>query len=100
MTSSFLVSALAIISVLTTLTVEAIKTVLDERKKSYSSNVLAICVSIGITLIGSILYIIYDSVPVTPQIIVTIIALIYLSFLTATVGFDKVKQLLKQIGGK
>lgn len=100
MNSNLLISALAIISVLTTLTVEAIKTILDERKKTYSSNVLAVCVSIGITLIGSTLYIIYNSVPVTPQVVVVIIALIYLSFLTATVGFDKIKQLLKQIGGK
>ena len=97
--SGFLLSVLAIISILTSLTVEGIKAILEERKKKYSSNVLAVIISFAITLIGSILYIIYYSVPVTAQIIVIIICLVYLSFLAATTGFDKVKQMLKQIGG-
>ena len=100
MNSGFLISVLAIISVLTSLSVEGIKKILDEQGKQYSSNILAIEVSTGITLIGSVMYIIYKSVPITPQIIVTIIALVFLSFLCATVGYDKIKQLLQQIGGR
>lgn len=97
MNSGFLLSVLAVISVLTSLSVEGIKKILDEQGKQYSSNILAIEVSTGITLIGSVMYIIYKSVPVTPQVIVTIIALVFLSFLVATVGYDKVVQALKQI---
>lgn len=99
MNSGFLISVLAIISVLTSLSVEGIKKILDEQGKQYSSNILAIEVSTGITMIGSVMYIIYKSVPITPQVVVTIIALVFLSFLCATVGYDKIKQLLQQIGG-
>lgn len=97
--SGFLLSALAVISALTSLTTEGIKKIYDERGKKYSSNILAVCVAFGITVIGSALYIIYASIPVTPQIIVVIIALVFLSFLVATTGYDKVIQMLKQLGG-
>ena len=100
MNSGFLLCALAVISVLTSLCVEGMKKLLDEQGKKYSSNILAVCVSAGITIIGSIMYIIYNSIPVTPQNIVIIIALVFLSFLCATVGYDKVIQALKQIKGE
>lgn len=95
----FLLSALAVISVLTSLAVEGIKKILDERGQKYSSNILAVVVALAITVIGSCMYIIYMSVPVTPQIIVTIIALAFLAFLAATAGYDKLCQALKQLGG-
>lgn len=100
MNSGLLLGALAIISALTTLTVEGIKKLLDEKGKTYSSNVLAVIVSLVITLIGSILYIIYFAIPVTAQVIVVIICLVFLSFLTATVGYDKIKQLFEQLSKK
>ena len=100
MNSGLLLSALAIISVLTTLTVEGIKKLLDEKGKTYSSNILAVTVSFVITLIGSILYIIHFAIPVTAQVIVVIICLVFLSFLTATIGYDKVKQLFEQLSKK
>lgn len=95
-----LLIALTAISILTSLAVQGIKTILDERGMKYSSTILAVEVSAGITVIGSILYIIYRSIPVTPQVIVVIIALTFLSFLCATVGYDKVVQALKQIKGE
>lgn len=100
MNSGFLLSALAIISSLTTLTVEGIKKLLDEKHIEYSSNILAVIVAFVLTLIGSILYIVYFSIAVTPQVIVIIICLVFLSFLVATVGYDKVKQLLEQLNKK
>ena len=97
--SGFLISALAVISALTSLAVEGIKKILDERGTKYSSNVLAVMVAFAITVIGSVMYIIYMSVPVTPQVIVVIMALVFLSFLAATTGYDKIMQMLKQLGG-
>lgn len=99
MNAEFLITALAGISVLTTLTVQAIKKILDEKTVEYSSNLLAVVTSIVLTVAVSIGYIIYMSIAVTPQIIITIIALTFLSFLSATVGYDKVMQMLKQLGG-
>ena len=99
MSNGFLLSALALISALTTLTVEGIKKLLDEKGKKYSSNILAVIVSLMLTLISSVLYIVYFSIAVTPQVIVLIICLVFLSFLVATVGYDKIKQLLEQLNG-
>lgn len=100
MNSGFLISALAGISVLTSLTVQALKKIFDEKQINYSSNLLAIITSVVLTIAVSIGYIIYMSIAVTPQIIITILALIFLSFLSATVGYDKVVQMLKQLGGE
>lgn len=97
MNSGFLISALAIISGLTSLTVEAIKKLLGDRK--YSSNLLAAIVAVVLTVAVSAGYMIYYDMALTPQIAVTVIALTFLSFLSATVGYDKVVQLFKQIGG-
>lgn len=99
MNNGFLLSVLALISALTTLTVEGIKKLLDEKGKKYSSNILAVIVSLTLTLISSVLYIVYFSIAVTPQVIVLIICLVFLSFLVATVGYDKIKQLLEQLNG-
>ena len=95
MNGGVLISALAIISVLTSLTVEALKKLLGDRK--YSSNLLAVIVAVILTLAISIGYLVYTGTAVTAQIIVTIIALTFLSFLSATVGFDKIKQMIEQI---
>lgn len=97
MDSEIMIKALIFISILTTLTVEGIKKLLNEKKKKYSANILAVIVSLLLTIICAILYIIYFSVPVTAQVIVTIICFVYLSFLVATVGYDKVKQVFEQI---
>lgn len=96
MSSAFLISALAIISGLTSLTVEAIKKLLGDRK--YSSNLLAAIVAVILTVAVSAGYMIYYDMAFTPQIVVIVIALTFLSFLSATVGYDKIKQLIEQLG--
>ena len=95
MNSGFLISALAIISGLTSLTVEAIKKLLGDRK--YSSNLLAAIVAVVLTVAVSAGYMIYFDMALTPQIAVTVVAMTFLSFLSATVGYDKVKGLLEQL---
>ena len=98
MSSGLLISVLAIISVLTSLTVEAIKKILDEKEINYSANLLAMIVSIVLTLAICIGYVLYWGVPVGVREVVVMIALVFLSFLSSTVGFDKVKQMLDQLG--
>lgn len=98
MSGEFLLKALALISGLTTLTVEAIKKLLNDKQIQYSSNLLAAIVAVVLTLCVSVAYVLYFAVPLSVQVIISIIALIYLSFLCATIGFDKIKQLIEQIG--
>lgn len=95
MNSGFLISALAVISVLTSLTVEAIKKLLGDRK--YSANLLAAVVAIILTIAVCAGYLIYTGTTFTAQIAVIIVALVFLSFLSATVGFDKIKQMIEQL---
>lgn len=95
--TTFLISALAIIAALTSLTVEGIKKLIGDK---YPYNAMAVVVALILTLIGSTMYIIYFGIPVTAQTIITVIALTYLAFLSATIGYDKVRELLKQIKGE
>ena len=97
MNSGFLISALALISVLTSLTVEALKKLLGDKIKSY--NLWAAIVSVVLTILVSVGYLIYTGTTFTAQIGVIMAALVFLSFLAATVGYDKVMQMLKQIIG-
>lgn len=98
MSGEFLLKALALISGLTTLTVQAIKKLLNDKQVQYSSNLLAAIVAVILTLCVSVAYVLYFAVPLSVQVIISVIALIYLSFLCATIGFDKIKQLIEQMG--
>ena len=101
MTINFLNIGILIVSLLTGLTVEGLKKILDETKIKYSSNILAVIVSVILSLIISIVYLILNDIAFTLKIAVEIIVLIYLSFLTSTVGHDKVVQTISQLkGGK
>ena len=95
MNGGFLITALAAISVLTSLTVEALKKLFGEYIRSY--NLLAAIVSIVLTIAVSVGYLIYTGTTFTAQIGVIIVAMVFLSFLSSTVSFDKVKQMLEQI---
>ena len=97
MNTTLMISALALISALTSLTVEGIKKLIGDK---YPYNAMAVVVALILTLIGSTMYIIYYAIPVTAQVIITVIVLTYLAFLVATTSFDKVKQLLEQIKGE
>lgn len=93
--NGIILTALAVISILTTLTVEALKKILGNIK--YSANVLAAIVAVVLSVAVSAGYMIYTSGTWTPQVVVTVVALAFLSFLGATVGWDKVVQAIEQI---
>ena len=84
-------------SVLTSLTTEAIKKILDERGSKYSANILAAILSVVFAIGISIAYIVMYNITFSPQIVVYMIALVLLSFLCATLGYDKVVQTISQI---
>lgn len=96
MSLEFLGTTLLAISVLTSLTVEGIKKILDSCNKKCPSNLLAIIVSALVTVIASVVYIVVKNIPFSFLLVVEILILVFLSFLVATLGYDKVMQLLKQ----
>lgn len=94
---SFLTTALLIISLLTNLTVEGVKKLLDETSVKYSSNVLAAIFSVVIAGITCAVYLIMNDIVFSLKIGVQILVLMYLGFLISTVGYDKVLQTIIQI---
>lgn len=94
---TFLTTALLIVSLLTNLTVEGLKKLLDGTTVKYSSNLLAVIVAIVLACAVSAGYMILNGVVFDLTVGVQIVALVYLSFLVATVGYDKVMQLFSQI---
>lgn len=99
MTIEIFLMMLLACSILTTLTVEAIKKMFtngEVRKANIVAAVVAIVLAVAIAVIYAIMF----TVTVNAQYIVMIIALCFLSWLCAMVGYDKVAQAIAQITGK
>ena len=94
---SFMTSALLVVSLLTNLTVEGIKKLLEGSNKTYSSNILAAILSTVIAGAVCVIYLIMNDVAFSLKIGVEVVILMYLGFLVSTVGYDKVIQTIKQI---
>lgn len=87
---------LLIISTFTSLTTEAVKNLLWSWNKSYQSNIIAGAASIVLSLITGVAYVIINGIAFTDEIVMCIIALVFLSWLCAMVGYDKVIQAASQ----
>ncbi len=87
---------LAIISILTTLTTEAVKKLLDSFGVNYATNIITTIV--GIVLTVAIQFYSYRA-GIGSEAVYETVALAFLSFLTSTLGYDKVSQTIGQIRG-
>lgn len=97
MDSNIMIIGLVAVAIFTSLTTEGVKKILDELGIKYSANILAAIVAVVLTAGASVGYIIYASIEVTPQVVVCVIAMVFLAFLCATVGYDKVIQAIEQL---
>lgn len=97
MSVSFIMTAILAVTLVTNLTVEGIKKLLDETEIKYSSNLLAAIMSVIIAVILSAMYLVMNDTVITSKIVVQIVVIMYLSFLASTVGYDKVIQMLEQL---
>jgi hypothetical protein len=97
MNTGIVLSALAFVSVLVSLTVEGIKKLLDEQGKTYKPNLLAAIVAVVLSIATMICYVLYFNVAFSIQVAVITVCFAFLSWLCALVGYDKVSQLIKQI---
>lgn len=96
MTFEIFLLGLLIVSTLTGLFTEAIKSWLQERGKKYYSNALAGYVAVGLSVLVSFGYVILTETAVNAKMAVYLIALMLLSWLAAMVGYDKVIQAISQ----
>lgn len=84
---------LTVCAVMTSLITEAIKKTVKTTKPNLVALIVSVITGVGIP-IG---YLILSSLPITPQDIVYIIALVVLTWLCATLGYDKVVQAIRQL---
>ena len=92
--------ALAIISVLTALTTECIKTLCKKSMISYVSNIIAAIVSVILSSVMMIIKpVLVDGVPLSGQLIYNGVVMAFFGVLCATLSFDKVKQALDRLKG-
>lgn len=87
------------VSILTSLTVEAIKKFIGDKYKA-PSNLLAGIVSVVLSGVVGVFYCILAEVAFSTHIVIMLIALVFLSWLCAMVGYDKVVQAITQIRTK
>lgn len=100
MTLQVFLLALLIVSVFTGLFTEGIKKRLQEKNKTYHANALAGYVSVGLSVLAGIAYVIMTESVFNAKMAVYLIALVLLSWLCAMVGYDKVVQTIMQLNNK
>ena len=83
-------------STLTGLATEAIKKLLAEHSKNYYANTLAGIVSVILSVAIGVGYMTLSNVSFTSQSIIYLVALVFISWLCAMVGYDKVVQAISQ----
>ena len=90
----FLVGLMAV-SVFTGLVTQAVKKILDERNAPYRANTIAGIVAAILSAGLGVGYVLLAGIAFTAQIIVCIVALIFMGWLCAMVGYDKVVETIK-----
>lgn len=87
---------LLVVSTVSSLATEAVKKILSERDKTYHANTLAGVVATVVSLFTGVGYTLIAHIPFSVEVAVYLIALIFMSWLCAMVGYDKVIQTLSQ----
>ena len=85
-----------ITSTLTGLATEAIKKLFAEHSKNYYANTLAGVVAMVLSIAIGVGYMLISNINFSAQTIVYLIALVFISWLSAMVGYDKVIQAISQ----
>ena len=88
---------LMVVSTLTGLTTEAVKKIMAEHNFKYHANTVAAIVSVVLSVVASVCYLAMNSLSFTAPIAVCIVALTFMSWLCAMVGYDKVVGQFKNI---
>lgn len=87
---------LSAVSVLTGIVTEAVKHVLNSLNRTYQSNILSGIVAAILAAAIGVGYVIIAGVGFTAANIVCIVALAFMGWLSAMVGYDKVVQVINQ----
>lgn len=86
---------LMIVSTMTGLVTEAVKKILAENNVAYRANTLAGIVSTILSACVGIGYIVFTEIGFSAQIVVCLVAMVFMSWLCSMVGYDKVVGIFK-----
>lgn len=100
MTVTIFLIILTICAAVTSLLTEGIKKFLDDQKKAYASNILVLIVAVIVGCGATALYYVNYQVPFNALNSVYLALMGVANWLGATLGYDKVKQTIVQIGTK
>ena len=89
-------TGLVVMSAIVGLVTEAVKKILSEFNVKYYANTLAGIVSMVLSTAIGVCYIVVTGSAFTAQVIVGIITFVFMSWLCAMVGYDKVIQTIAQ----
>lgn len=89
------ITGLFAVSVLTTLTVQALKNMYGD--KPYNPNLLAAIVATVLSICVAVGYVLYNGVAISIQIVIATIAFAFFSWLASQVGYDKIKELINNL---
>lgn len=90
------ITGLLATSTLTGLATEAVKKILTEYNKQYQANTLAGIIALVLSLSIGIGYAIVTDLAFTAPVVFSLIGLVFMSWLCAMVGYDKVIQTITQ----
>lgn len=91
---------LMIVSTLTGLVTEAVKKIVAERNAECRPNTVSGIVAAILSAGVGICYVVLAGISFNAQIVVYIVALMFMSWLCAMVGYDKVVQIIKNTNKK
>ena len=78
---------------MTSLITEAVKKTITDKRPTITAAVVSVITGIGVP-IG---YLVLNHLPITAQDVVYIVAMVVLTWLCATLGYDKVIEIIKQL---
>ena len=87
---------LLITSTLTSLVTEAVKKIMAEHNKTYRANTLVGIVALLLSVAIGSGYIVLNGLEFTSAVIICLIAQVFMSWLCAMVGYDKVIQAISE----
>lgn len=92
-----MIEKLTLISILTTTSTEAAKKILDQTGIKYATNVVAAIVAALMSAVVEFYPLLSSGAEIGTNCLYEFIALIFLSFIGATLGYDKAVQLIQQM---
>lgn len=97
MTLDILMYGVMIVAVLTGLVTQALKNAFQRFEVDYSANSVAGWVSIMLSLALFVIYYVLADLTYSPELVIYVFVLAFLSWLSAMIGYDKVVQTIEQL---